>query len=82
MRLASCRNVSWAHQTVLLFQDWQHYTSKGCFFYEDNEIVTHVYQLKLTSPTTIYFAAYPVNEPACCKYIMYSLINLGTWVKY
>ena len=52
-----------------ILQDWSSVTSKGCFFYEDDEIVTHVYNLKLTEDSAVYFTAYPLQEPASCKFM-------------
>ncbi|XP_060589244.1 EF-hand calcium-binding domain-containing protein 7-like isoform X14 [Ruditapes philippinarum] len=46
-------------------QDWMHYTSKGCFFYEEEEIVSHIYSLKLTEDSSVYLSAHPIQEPAC-----------------
>lgn len=46
-------------------RDWSHSTSKGCFFYEEDEIVTHVYSLKLAEDSMVYLCAYPIQEPAC-----------------
>ena len=43
------------------------FTSKGCFFYEDDEIVTHIYNLRVTEDSAVYFTAYPIQEPASCK---------------
>ena len=48
-------------------QDWSMFTSKGCFFYEDDEIVTHIYNLRVTEDSAVYFTAYPIQEPASCK---------------
>lgn len=48
-------------------KDWQHYTSKGCFFYEEEEIVSHVYSLKLYETSNVYLTAKPIDEPACLK---------------
>lgn len=65
---------------VLHFQDWTLYTSKGCFFYEDNEIVTHVYSLKMTTTSTVYIAAYPINEPECCKYLCQAIMAITNYM--
>ena len=51
-----------------VFQDWSMQTSKGSFFYEDDEIVTHIYNLNLREESAVYFTAYPVQEPASCEY--------------
>ena len=53
---------------IIVFQDWSVQTSKGCFFYEDDEIVTHVYNLNIREESAVYFTAYPIQEPASCKY--------------
>ena len=49
------------------FQDWSMCTSKGSFFYEDDEIVTHVYSIRLSEDSAVYFSAYPLQEPQSCK---------------
>ncbi|KAL4237003.1 positive regulation of protein localization to ciliary membrane [Mactra antiquata] len=46
-------------------RDWHHFTSKGCFFYEEDEIVSHIFSLKLTQDSTVYLSAHPIDEPAC-----------------
>lgn len=44
-------------------RDWSMCTSKGSFFYEDDEIVTHVYSVRLSEDSAVYFSAYPLQEP-------------------
>ena len=51
-------------------------TSKGSFFYEDDEIVTHVYNLNLREESAVYFTAYPIQEPASCKYYCQNVKHL------
>ncbi|XP_052775205.1 EF-hand calcium-binding domain-containing protein 7-like isoform X4 [Mya arenaria] len=48
-------------------KDWVHHTSKGCFFYEDDEIVSHVFTMKLTQDTSVYLTAHPIQEPECLE---------------
>ena len=66
-----CVPVDWSTRkfmAIVVFQDWSMQTSKGCFFYEDDEIVTHVYNLNLREESSVYFTAYPIQEPASCMY--------------
>ncbi|XP_068095423.1 EF-hand calcium-binding domain-containing protein 7 isoform X2 [Hyperolius riggenbachi] len=42
-------------------QDWQNAVSKGCFFLEDTNIVSHHYKLQVSLKSTVYLTVKPLN---------------------
>lgn len=42
-------------------QDWPCTRSKGCFFVEENSVVSHHYRLQLTSKSSVYLTIKPLN---------------------
>lgn len=46
-------------------RDWSHSSSKGCYFYEEDEIQTHVFTLSLKRDSAVYLTAQPIKEPEC-----------------
>ncbi|XP_075037913.1 EF-hand calcium-binding domain-containing protein 7 [Mixophyes fleayi] len=42
-------------------KDWQSTQSKGCFFLEENNIISHHYKLQLSLKSTVYLTIKPLN---------------------
>ncbi len=46
----------------MIFQDWNHTHSKGCFFFEeDGSIVSHQYSLKLDDDSSVWITMEPFS---------------------
>ncbi|KAK3599850.1 hypothetical protein CHS0354_022422 [Potamilus streckersoni] len=44
-------------------KEWTHVTSKGAFFFEEEEIVTHLYSLEIPDDTNVYITIQPTEIP-------------------
>ncbi|KAL3868825.1 hypothetical protein ACJMK2_041582, partial [Sinanodonta woodiana] len=44
-------------------KEWTHVTSKGAFFFEEDEIVTHLYSLEIPEDTNVYITIQPTEIP-------------------